>query len=161
MRFHDFTVLATGDKRSHRQHDSDELEPAAVEVFHGLLARNGPDFRADVHPHFPRIQLQWTREGESALATFWSGQTPLTISALVAGSLPATDRQVLQHLQQSIVRIFADTPIEPGFDLLAISQRPAIITVPLLVPPSLREDLEIAADMETCLAAAFFLGRNR
>ena len=54
-----------------------------------------------------------------------------------------------------MVRFFDDSPVEPGFDLLSLSDRPLLVTVPVPLPPS--PDLGTIAEAETCLAAAFFL----
>lgn len=49
------------------------------------------------------------------------------------------------------------TPFEPGFDATAATERPLIATVVWPKPNVPRADLGMIADMETCLAAAFFL----
>ena len=156
MRFFDITIDATSNRRSRRTHDSATIPPVAVEVFRDLFERHGEDFRVPLPVlGLEHIELSLTRAGTTALATFWVGGVPVTTSALVPGIDPDEDREVLAQLQSLVVRFFGDSPIEPGFDLLALSDRPLLVTVPVPLPPS--PDLGTIAEAETCLAAAFFL----
>jgi hypothetical protein len=158
LRFYDVTIDATGNRRSRRTHDGTRLRPAAVEIFRVLLERLGEDFRVPLPvAGLDHIELSLTRAGTTALATFWVGGAPVTTSALVPGIAPDEDREVLAQHQSLVVHFFGDSPVEPGFDLLGLSDRPLLVTVPLplLPPPGL--DLGIIAEAETCLAAAFFL----
>jgi hypothetical protein len=155
MIFHDVTIVI-GSTYSRRTHDTATLVPAAVEVFRSLLERHGDAFR--VRLPVRGLELQWTREGSGALATFWSRNVPVTTAALAPGQDAAVDRAVLDSLQQLVMRFHGDSPEEPGFDLLSIADRPLLATLPIPVPavaPS--PDMGVIADAETCLAAAFFL----
>ena len=156
--FHNVTLDAAGTIRSRRTHDSATFRPAAVEIFRYLIERHGEGFRVPLPVEgLEHIELALTRSGSTALATFWVRDVPVTTAALVPGIDPDEDREVLAQLQSLVVRFFGDSPIEPGFDLLALSDRPLLVTVPLPfpVPPGL--DPSTIAAAETCLAAAFFL----
>jgi hypothetical protein len=158
MVFHDITIVI-GSVSSRRTHDTATLVPATVEVFRSLLERHGDDFRARLPVRgLEHIELQWTKEGSAALATFWSRNVPVTTSALAPGLDAAADRAALDPLQQLVMRFHGDSPAEPGFDLLAIADRPLLATLPIPVPAvAISPDMGIIADAETCLAAAFFL----
>lgn len=165
MIYHDVTVTLRGQKLSRRTHESDRLVKAAVEVFRDMLGRHGPAFREPIpHAAFAHVQLQWTSEEAClgcALATFWRGAGKgglLTTSALVSGRDPAADKAVLQHLQSTLCQILRRSGVEPAIDLLSLGERPLIASIPF--PQSSAKamgDLAVVADMETCLAAAFFL----
>ena len=155
MLFHDVTIRI-GSVASRRTHDSATLRPAAVELFRDLIERHGEEFRVglpvEVRDH---VELALTRAGSAALATFWAPGAPVTTSALVPGINPRDDRQALEGLQSLILCLCGDCPAEPGFDLLTIPDRPLLATLPLPIPPG--PDMDMIADAETCLAAAFFL----
>jgi hypothetical protein len=153
--FYDVTIR-TGSVARRRVHDIATLRPAAVEFFRTLIERHGADFRVPLPvAGLEHIELAFTRAGTAALATFWSHGKPVTTSAMVPGLAEDHDRQALEGLQSLVVGFFGGTSAEPGFDLLAIPQRPLLATVPIPAPPS--PDMGIIADAETCLAAAFFL----
>ena len=154
--FHDVTLDAAGTIRSRRTHDSATLRPAAVEIFRYLIERHGEGFRVPLPVEgLEHIELALTRCSSTALATFWVRDVPVTTAALIPGIDPDEDREILEQLQSLVVRFFDDSPVEPGFDLLSLSDRPLLVTVPVPLPPS--PDLGTIADAETCLAAAFFL----
>jgi hypothetical protein len=156
--FHDVTLDAAGNICSRRTHDSATLQPAAVEVFRDLFERHGEAFRVPLPVQgLEHIELSLTRSGTTALATFSVGGAPVTTSALVPGISAEDDREVLEQLQSLVVRFFGDSPIEPGFDLLSLSDRPLLVTVPLPLPLPPGPVRGIIAGAETCLAAAFFL----
>jgi hypothetical protein len=153
--FHDVTIVG-GSVYSRRTHDTTALTPAAVAVFRGMLEHHGAVFLAPLPVRgLERIELAWTRPGCAALATFWDGEGPVTISALAPGRDPADDEQVLAALQDLVVRFFGDSPVEPGFELLSLAERPLLATMPI-PRPAVAKDLGLIADAETCLAAAFF-----
>ena len=154
--FHDVTLDAAGTIRSRRTHDSATLRPAAVEIFRYLIERHGEGFHVPLPVEgLEHFELALTRSGSTALVSFWSHGAPVTTSALVPGIDPDEDCEVLEQLQDFVVRFFDDSPVDPGFDLLALSDRPLLVTVPVPLPPS--PDLGTIAEAETCLAAAFFL----
>jgi hypothetical protein len=156
MIFYDYTLVA-GSQVSRRTQDSAQLLPAAVDFFGDMLLRHGDAFRQPV-PGLPGYELEWTCQGAgAAMVTFWHGQVPVTTSALLARIDPAADRLVALELHQLVLRCHGDSPLEPGFDVLAIAERPVLLT--LILPSSLaagREAIAMIADMKTCLAAAFF-----
>jgi len=161
LRFYDVTLDAAGNIRSRRTHDAATLRPAAVEIFRDLFERHGEGFRVPLPVEgLEHIELALSRSGTTALATFWVGGAPVTTSALLPGISPEDDREVLELLQSLVVHFFGDSPVEPGFDLLSLSDlsdRPLLVTVPLPLPPPHGLDMGMIADAETCLAAAFFL----
>jgi hypothetical protein len=154
--FHDVTITATGDLRFRRTRDSATLRPAAVEFFRHLLDRHGEDFRVPLPvAGLEHIELSLTWAGTAALATFWSRGEPVTTSALMPGVDAEHDREALDGLQFLVMGLSGDSPTEPRFDLLSLTERPLLATVPIPAAPS--PDMATIADAETCLAAAYFL----
>ncbi len=99
-------------------------------------------------PGLEWLELAFDSESEgAALATFWKGKVPITTSALVAGL------EVLRGIQSLILQLTRPHGTEPTFDVLAIDLRPLVVSVP--IAPD-REALQVVADAETCLAAAWF-----
>ena len=156
--FHNVTLDAAGTIRSRRTHDSATLRPAAVEIFRYLIERHGEGFRVPLPVEgLEHIELALTRSGTTALATFWVRGAPVTTAALLPGINPEDDREVLELLQDLVVRFFDDSPVEPGFDVLSLSDRPLLVTVPFPIPIPPGLDMGRIADAKTCLAVAFFL----
>ena len=156
--FHDVTLDAAGNIRSRRTHDGARLLPADVEIFRDLFERHGENFRVPLPVEgLEHIELALTRSGTTALATFWVAGAPVTTAAFLPGINPEDDREVLELLQDRVVRFFDDSPVEPGFDVLSLSDRPLLVTVPLPLPIPPGLDMGRIADAETCLAVAFFL----
>lgn len=156
MIFHDFTVLATGDIHSRRKHESKSLVPRAVKIFAEMLASGGDEFHAHMPGSLSRICVDWKQEPEAATCSFWSHHIPMTVSALLTGKDAEADREALATIQAFIVAMLKGGPLEPGFAVLAITERPVIITVPLPVHPRYAADMGLIADCETCIAAAYF-----
>ena len=67
------------------------------------------------------------------------------------------DRRVVKEMQRLVVELYHGSPVEPAWDLVAIKERPVIVS--LVLPSALQAGshaVGIIADMETCLGAAFF-----
>lgn len=158
MIFYDVTI-ATGSVASRRTHDTASLHAPAIEAIRSIVDRYGDHFRESLpFPGLGHIELNWTHQGTAAIATFWSRGAPITTSALAPGLDVDDDETVLRAVQELLVlRWHGDSPEEPGFDLLRIADRPLLATVPIPAPSVGSVDLPMIADMETCLAAAFFL----
>lgn len=156
MRFHDYTLIAGG-KFSRRVQDSSAIARAAVEVFRDMLERFGDSF----HEPIPVVQgysLMFSSEGEgAAFATFFSGQTPVTTSALLSGRDSQAEGRAVEEFQRLVVQLFRGTELEPAWDLAGIEERPVIVSLILPSAGSVsREAVGMIADMETCLAASYF-----
>jgi hypothetical protein len=171
VRFEDYTIDAAGNRISHRRHYSEDLGREAME-FMARMLRAGGGFGAGgfgaggwrrplPHDEFVHVELHWTSESDGAgLASFYARGQIVTTSALASGRDREADRAALKALQQCVLQVMRPAGIEPVFDLMALPERPLLATVPWPAPPSpaLREDLIVIADMETCLAAAYFEG---
>jgi hypothetical protein len=158
MIYYDCTVTLAGDAYSRRTHDSARLVRAAVDVFARMLAAHGDSFRepVPVPPGSAPVWLGWDapEPGTAGLATFFAaGEVAVTSSVLLSGYDPAADRKAAVYLQALIRRCHPEQ-VEPGYDLMAIRERPVIVSVPL--PWADPETMALVADMETCLAAAYF-----
>lgn len=163
MRFHDYTIVH-GRIESQRVHESTQLVRAAVAVFRTLLD-HGP-YGNYVIPGWDDYRLAWTRERSNAVATFFYRQIPITTNLLLSGHDREAERSaisVLAALEATIEAALPGAAAEHGlgFDLALIRARPAICTIILAssllaVGADLPYAMGIIADMETCLAAAFF-----
>jgi hypothetical protein len=163
MQFTDITVDVAGQQQSTRQHDTSRLESGVVAIFARMIREHGPCFDRPIPmPGLIYIRLRLTSTFTSgpptaALATFTThGEMVITTSALLAGIDDQADGQVMRAFAETIMRGIHDTGIEPGFDADAFHERPAIIGVRWPNPKVDPADLELVADMATCLAAAFF-----
>lgn len=157
MTFHDFTLTLMGEVRSRRVHESAGLAAGAVEIFCDLFERHGGEFRVPVPaPAGLGVELHWSEDAAlpgCAFATFYAKGSIVTTSALCAGADPGADRKHLQSLQSLLFHLWRGGSVEPAIDLLSIADRPAIVSVPFGPSPA----MSMVADMETCLAAAYFL----
>ena len=159
MIFFDYTIPAGG-RYSRREHDSATLEPDAVAIFTDMLRTGGAHFLKQIAP-LPGYRLRWTSEDAgAAVATFEHHNIPITTSALLAADLERViELKVIRVVQELIVHLYHDTGMEPGFDILNIEDRPVILSAILPSAGAAGPDaVGMIADMETCLAAAFFAG---
>jgi len=168
MKFYDYTIMLTpglhtkedrklSRKQRGRVHETDNLAAGAVEIFSSLLENRGESFLTHLPvPDLEYLALQWTARDGAAIATFFANNEMSTTSILLPGKNPETDAKMIRELQKVIIQATHDTPNEPGFDLMFIQQRPALITVPWPNSNVNPDDLMLIADAETCLAAAYF-----
>lgn len=139
MLFHDYTMRADGIIASHRQHGTRDLEPRAVLAFAQIVRQ--VHFEGAVHPLAPGITLRWDRSADEAMATFYAEDEMLTTSALAS----AEESSVFAELSK-----LTSTRRSKSLQI----ERPAIVSIPW--PAQNRDAMMLVADMETCLAAAFF-----
>lgn len=159
MIFHDLTLNLDGTLRSHRREDTAGFLAAAVEVFRSIFDAQEESAWTLALPvrGLEHLELRWTSEVHgSGLATFYSRGEVATVSALVSGSDLAGDTQVLRAFQDMLNQMLRPRGMEPGFDALNLSDRPAILTLPIPSPGALA-DIAVIADAERCLAAGYFL----
>ncbi len=127
MIFHDITLVA-GKEVSRRRHDSTLLAPAAVAVFARMFDKYGDAFRWPIPvAGLGHLSLEWTAFGDDAMATFWSGRTPLTTSALLTG----TGDEVTDAVQRLVVSLYKGTVVEPAWDLRDVPDRPLLASLVL------------------------------
>ena len=107
MIFHDATITLVGNRYSTRTHDSADLAAPAVEVLRSMLDQHGNHFRRPLPvEEFSWLDLALDSDGDgAAVATFWRGKVPITISGMVAGLDGAADREVLRGLQSLILQL--------------------------------------------------------
>lgn len=143
MTFHDYTLQADGTIRSHRKQDSTRLVTAAVDFFRPMVLR--PTVTEPLGP-VPHITLHWTTEQGLAAASFYAHGELATYSILTLANLEI--RQFLEPIVRPLLggQTFPDLHIET----------PAIVTIPLPNRKVTASDIQMIADMETCLAAAWF-----
>jgi hypothetical protein len=142
MTFHDYTISADGGVISHRVWDSAALVAPAVDAFRPFArgALNGP-----VHPDFAHIDLRVTVIGGAAVATFTANGQIGTFSVLAT---TPEDQAIITDALQRIAHQFGSAIGELHIEY------PAIVSMPF--PGTNEADMGLIADMETCLAAAFF-----
>lgn len=154
MRFYDYTIVA-GEPWSRREHDSMAMVRRAVAIFGRMLDAHGTSFREAI-PYSQGYELQWTLYGSgAALATFWFGGVPVTSSLLFAGVDPDSECEMLERVEGLLQT--GGAAAGAGQPLRAITERPVILTI--VLPSAIgagQEAIGIIADMESCLAAAFF-----
>jgi hypothetical protein len=158
MKFYDYTIVS-GERDSRREHETDELEPAAVEVFRDMLEGHGAWFRAPIpREGFGDYELQWTADNGVAVATFYHNGIAVTISILLPGRDLEFEVSTVHGVRAAVLCVDSKTLTEADFETSSAADRPAILTFILTTAGLVREDaVMMIADMETCLAAAYFL----
>lgn len=172
--FTDITLDAASGRRSTRTHDSAGLVADAVAVFTRLLARgrdgDGCHVRDTVPPTPVTLRLDGDVPAGIAAASFHSPQTasrtgvdvdaPLTTSVLLAGVDPDREHAELGAFEVALHRIARSyglgRDVELGYALTLSHERPLLATWVWPVAFTDQENLKLVADMETCLAAAWF-----
>jgi hypothetical protein len=74
---------------------------------------------------------------------------------LLSGRDPAAEADMLAAEQELLVGLLAGTGCEPGFGLLSITERPALVRIELRSGLS-AEDLCVLSELALSLAAVFF-----
>lgn len=174
--FHDYTVRPDQKKGySYRKQGLATLDQEAVTTFRMMLGEHAgePDWTAGVPVEgLAHIQLRFSvLPSGVALATFGVEHSdsatpevtmaPATTSALLPGSSPGeTSDEDEGEAMGQLAHIWMQTWGSLGVDLPHIPHRrtPCIVTIVLPTAELALQDLPIIADMETCLAAAFFEG---
>ena len=119
------------------------------------MLQSAQNFRSRVpSPGTAVIELEWTTRDWVPLATFSANNVPISTSLLLFGADPEWEREALGAFQQMIEEFCDRMALEPGRDVEGVSDRPAILSVPW--PSEDHESVELVAEMETCLAGAFF-----
>jgi len=156
MQFHVFMVSAFGHVASKQKHDSLKLARDAVGFFSTLLDRHGGEFQAVIPiKGVGNLNLQWKSEHLScAMASISSQEELLTTDLIVSGINPEADHKALLQCQaalENVCRAAGERP--PSEDLLKIPERPALACIRW--SSESRKTMDMLADMEICLAAAF------
>ncbi len=156
MIFHAFTVSAFGHVASKQKQDSLKLARDAVGFFSALLDRHGNEFHALIPiKGVGNLDLQWKSEHLScAMANVSSQGELLTTDLIVSGINPEADRKALRQCQTALENVCqAAGERAPSEDLLKIPERPALACIRWY--SDRRKTMDMLADMEICLAAAF------
>lgn len=160
MIFYSRTISLLGEPQALWTHDSDRLVQSAVEVFRPLVGLAGVK-RWPVPGAWRGFEIEWTIEFGAALVSFYFRGSGLTFAALLTGS-SSGDCASLSVLQK-VVATFAPLFEIPTDDLTRYAERPLLLTIALppvaplhFDPEASRAVLPIVADMEVCLAAAYF-----
>lgn len=156
MVFHSFVVSALGHRAKMEKHDSAKLTREAVGFFTSLLDRHGSQFQALIPIRgIGNLDLQWSSDHFScAMATFSSEGELLATDVIVSGMNPEADRKALRMCQTALTNVCsAAGERAPAEDLLKIAERPAAASIRW--SSENRKTMDMLADMEICLAAAF------
>lgn len=121
----------------------------------GAVWRTPDEFEIDLD-HGTHLALRWRATSDSCgLATVFDRSGNLSVSLLCAGINAEADQATLQAFQTHVVRELHDTPHEPSFAVLQITDRPLLATLGLFAPQdSAAHPLFALADR--CFAAAYF-----
>jgi hypothetical protein len=155
MIFHGYTISALGRCANKEKHDSDKLAREAVEFFGAFLDRHGNKFQAVIPlKGVGRLDLDWTSDHLScAMATFASEGELLATDVIVSGISPQADMGVLKFGQTALENVCGMAEESVFEDLLKIGERPALASIRW--SSESRKTMDLLADMEVCLAAAF------
>jgi hypothetical protein len=102
------------------------------------------------------VELEWQQaEPSSALASFRRRGLPVGQCVLLSGRDPAYDAATVGAMQVLVVSLLEGTGYEPGFGLLSVTERPAVLRVGL---PRRLDGAErrVLSALIHSLAASFF-----
>jgi hypothetical protein len=157
-RFHVVTIDALGNLTERQVCDSRWLDRPAVSGIQRLLREFGRRFQQVVPVlGYRQLVLHWSQEGNSAAAaSLWVRGELARTCLLLSGQDDDTDREAQRAAQDMLTRSLVRGPLEPGFDLLAVAERPVLACIPWPNPMVSRPAMELARQAACCLAAAFF-----
>ena len=79
------------------------------------------------------------------------------MSLLLLGRDPDAEAEALREHHAGTRQAWRGTPIEPGYDVHQIQERPAMVTACLPTIAAIQpEHLQVLLEMRLCLAAAYF-----
>jgi hypothetical protein len=155
MIIHGFAISAFGHCAEKSEHESAKLVRSAVGYLTSLLEGHGNSFHAKIPlKRVGYIDLRWTSEHLSAgIGTFYVEADLLSTNIMVSGINPAADQKVLETGQSALRKVCETAGERVADDLLRIQERPAVATIRWSTRD--RKAMDLVADMEICLAAAF------
>jgi len=152
-------LTATGEVRLKQEYDYAVLEeiPGAIDliaVFSNHLWRDPDEFTASLPGG--RLSMRWRSVSEtSGIATLWHRSELASLSILLTGQEPNHGSDTLQPVQQQLVKELRNTPHEPAFDLLHLTERPLSATLNVRAPLAGPDQLLFAL-ADRCFAASYF-----
>jgi hypothetical protein len=157
MIIHVFTISAFGHCASKQEWDSRKLAGKGLDHISGLLGNHGADFRLSIHlKGVGDVDVRMAAEHPSSgTVSFLAGGELLATNVMVSGINEDADKRALEMGQVALRKVCeAAGQDAPGEDLIRILDRPAVASLRW----STREwrTLELLADLEICVAAAFF-----
>ena len=103
-----------------------------------------------------RYKVHWRQPNPlAAMCLMEAAGKPAAFGVFLYGFEPLHDAAAVDALQDMMVKLVAGTAIEPGFGLRQITQRPAIIMIPLRKDTE-EHDQRAVANILYCLGIAFF-----
>lgn len=157
MIIHAFTISAFGHCASKLAHDSRKFAGKGLDHIAGFLDNHGADFRLTIHlKGVGDVEVRMTSEHPSnGTASFFADSELLATNVMVSGINGDADKVALEKGQvvlRKVCEAVGQGP--PGEDLIGIVDRPAVASLRW----STRDwrTLELLADLEICVAAAFF-----
>jgi hypothetical protein len=159
-----FTVAdldVRGDLRAKQEYSYALLEqiPGALDMiteFSAALWRTPEEFEAPLDPGRPNLTVRWRASAPTAgMATIRCRGELASVSMVTTGINPDADRLTLEAFQRHLLKELRNTPIEPGFDLLSIPERPLVATVNFQSPGEPGDQLRVAL-ADRCFGAAYF-----
>jgi hypothetical protein len=166
MTFTEVVLRGNGDVVERREHscaairaggDSGELARLFGLLFAIVLPpdRPGPLFRYPVCEE-PRAEVLWLQaEPYTAAACLDVRGLAACYCLLLSGRDPASEAAELAALQRLLVGVLAETGCEPGFGLLSITERPALVRIEACDGLS-RADRRLVSDLALSATAVFF-----
>ena len=149
-----------GELRASAAYHYEQLEqiPGAADLITTLateLYRSPNEFEIDL-PGSHSLRFRWRSSASSAgIATLRADGELASLALLASGIDADADRITLAAFQTHLLRELRDTPFEPAFALMDITERPLVAVVPFAAPSDQVDQLR-AALADRCFAAAYF-----
>jgi hypothetical protein len=165
-------LTAAGELRAVVPYRYEELEqiPAAPELigsFSSFLWREPQGFSATLPGSLVHARWAPSSDTSGVLTVRCAGNVPAaaaaaeragalaSLSLLATGINAPADRITFDAFQKHLLRQLRDSGFEPAFDLMALAQRPIVVTVNFQAP-SREADQLLVALADRCFAAAYF-----
>jgi hypothetical protein len=157
MIIHAFTISAFGHCASKQEYDSRKLAGKGLDHISWFLSNHGADFCLTIHlKGVGDVEVRMTAEHPSSgTASFLAGGELLATNVMVSGINGDADKRALEMGQVALRKVCEAAGQEPpGEDLIRILERPAVASLRWSTRD--RQTLDLLADLEICVAAAFF-----
>lgn len=102
------------------------------------------------------LHMRWRASSPSSgIATLRLDRELASVCLLLCGRDASSDDATVQALQQRLLRELHDTGIEPGFDLMHLSERPLVASLHFRAPSDAEDQYRFAL-ADRCLGASYF-----
>jgi hypothetical protein len=124
--------------------------------FSTMLYRSPMEFEMSQVGNHRNLSFRWFASAPTAgIATLRCQGALISLSLLLSGLNPMSDKLTLDVFQQHLLRGLHDSGTEPAFALRDLEERPLVSTINFAEPQTYEDRLAVAL-ADRCFAAAYF-----